>query len=70
MTDDSLMPYGKYKGKKMANVPARYLMWLYDNNKCSDAVLKYIIKNMQEIKEELNDELADKYNLNWGDFHT
>lgn len=27
------MPFGVYKGKKMANVPASYLKWIYDNNK-------------------------------------
>lgn len=30
LTDESLMPFGKYKGEKMANVPASYLLWIYD----------------------------------------
>lgn len=30
MTDISLMPFGKHKGEKMANVPPEYLLWLYD----------------------------------------
>lgn len=30
LTDESLMPFGKHKGEKMANVPASYLLWLYD----------------------------------------
>lgn len=33
LTDNSIMPFGVYKGKKMANVPASYLKWIYDNNK-------------------------------------
>ena len=27
MTDDSVMPWGKHKGEKLANVPAAYLLW-------------------------------------------
>jgi len=34
MKDIDLMPWGKYKGVKMANVPASYLIWLYKENKC------------------------------------
>jgi len=30
LTDESPMPFGKYKGEKMANVPASYLKWIYD----------------------------------------
>lgn len=32
MTDNDLMPFGKHKGKKMANVPASWLVWFYDEN--------------------------------------
>ena len=31
MKDKSIMPIGKYKGEKMANVPSGYLLWLYEN---------------------------------------
>jgi len=27
-TDSTPMPFGKYKGTKLANVPADYLIWL------------------------------------------
>lgn len=26
MTDESIMPIGKYKGEKLANIPAHYLL--------------------------------------------
>jgi uncharacterized protein (DUF3820 family) len=29
-TDKSLMPFGKHKGTALANVPASYLLWIYD----------------------------------------
>lgn len=56
LTDDSLMPYGKYKGTKMANVPASYLMWLYDNDKCDEPVKQYIEDNMDVLQIEIKRE--------------
>jgi uncharacterized protein (DUF3820 family) len=47
------MPYGIHKGKKMANVPDEYLRWLYDNNRCSGEVRRYIVENMDAIKENI-----------------
>jgi uncharacterized protein (DUF3820 family) len=32
LTDNDLMPYGKYQGIKMQEVPASYLIWCYDYN--------------------------------------
>jgi len=52
--DDDLMPYGKYKGVKMANVPASYLIWLYDNNKAANSVKFYIEENMEVLRNETN----------------
>lgn len=53
LTDNSLMPYGAHKGKKMANVPPAYLVWVFENNKCTPEVAKYINENMSELKFEL-----------------
>lgn len=53
MTDNSTMPFGKYKGQKMANVPGDYLLWLYENNKCYGEVKDYIKNNLDVIKEEI-----------------
>ena len=54
MTDNSIMPFGKYKGEKMANVPASYLIWLFENNKCTAEVAKYIANNIDCLKSEIN----------------
>lgn len=52
LTDNSLMPFGKFKGKTMINVPAKYLLWLY-NEGCSDEGVKnYIISNLEILKKE------------------
>jgi hypothetical protein len=53
LTDESKMPFGIHKGEKMANVPAGYLMYLYDNNKCTDEVRAYIVDNIDVLKEEI-----------------
>jgi uncharacterized protein (DUF3820 family) len=57
LTDFSRMPFGKYINEQMTNVPASYLLWLYDNNKCSGNVKTYIEENLEVLKEEIK---ADK----------
>lgn len=58
MTDESTMPYGKHKGQKMANVPPDYLLWLFENNKCTPEVAKYIAENLDVLNAEI--ELKNK----------
>ena len=53
LKDNSLMPYGKHKGQKMANVPPDYLIWLFENNKCTPEVAKYIAENLDVLKAEI-----------------
>lgn len=53
LTDDSLMPFGKYKGEQMADVPADYLLWLHENCKCSKDVQDYIVDNLEVLKKQV-----------------
>jgi uncharacterized protein (DUF3820 family) len=53
LTDSSIMPFGKHKGVKMANVPASYLLWLLENDKCSESVKEYIIENKLALELEV-----------------
>lgn len=53
MTDESSMPFGKFKGKKMANVPAGYLLWLHENVQLRDPLKTYITENLDVIKAEV-----------------
>ena len=55
-TDEDLMPFGKWKGTKMANIPADYLLWMYDNDKLYSPVKKYVEENMNGLKAEKKDE--------------
>ena len=52
MEDNSTMPFGKYKGLKMANVPAWYLLSLYDNNRCYGGLKEYINDNYDLLVDE------------------
>ncbi len=54
LTDKDLMPYGKYKGHKLANVPPEYLLWLLENDKCSESVKKYVLDNKSFLELECN----------------
>lgn len=62
LTDKSRMPWGKWKGTQMANVPADYLLWLYrewtgeqKNISVDEQVKAYIEDNMDVLKEEVKE---------------
>lgn len=52
LTDNSLMPFGKYKGDKLANVPAAYLLWAFDNLTLQPNLKRYIEKNKDALLQE------------------
>lgn len=48
--DNTPMPFGEYKGRKLANVPANRLIWYYNNYENLDPKLKqYIEDNMNML---------------------
>lgn len=47
------MPYGNHKGSAMANVPANYLLWLYNNGKCNAVVKQYIEENKDVLEYQV-----------------
>lgn len=52
LTDDSPMPFGKYEGTAMINVPAEYLLWLLEENKTNFKVKRYIVDNLDVLRAE------------------
>ncbi|HBD93528.1 MAG TPA: hypothetical protein DC057_05090 [Spirochaetia bacterium] len=53
LTDNDLMPFGKYKGEKMVNVPATYLLFMKDKIK-NKKILEYIEDNIDVLDFEVN----------------
>lgn len=45
MDDNSIMPIGKFKGEKLANVPAWHLIWLQDEGIAKGELAEYIEEN-------------------------
>lgn len=52
MTDESLMPFGKHKGKKLGNVDAGYLLWLYNDGLKAGTLRDYIEDNLEALRNE------------------
>jgi hypothetical protein len=60
MQDTDRMPFGKYKGVLMQEVPASYFHWLWVSGKHSDQfcpVADYIRRNLNALKQEHPDGL-------------
>jgi len=50
--DNTLMPFGAHKDKKLVDVPDSYLWYLWNNKPISDAKLEaYIKDNLQSIQK-------------------
>lgn len=51
--DDTIMPFGKYKGERVGDVPASYLLWWLDEEPESFPELqKYIRDRLQQLQQE------------------
>ncbi len=57
LTDESAMPFGKHKGEKMENVPARYLLWLWEDGHWSKPapLHDYIAESFSALSQESRD---------------
>jgi uncharacterized protein (DUF3820 family) len=66
LNDESLMPWGKFRGKKMIDVPADYLLWLYRKDKASGDVLEYINDNYTVLLNEVRNMDIKKYCNDYG----
>jgi len=65
MSDDYVMTFGKYNGHKIGEVPAGYLLWLWDNGMwddhvrgaANDPVRQYIIQHFHALETECPDRI-------------
>lgn len=55
--DNTPMPWGKYKGKPMVEVPDTYLVWLWDDSGFdrtrNAALFAYIESNLEAIRHNI-----------------
>jgi hypothetical protein len=58
LTDNDKMPFGKYKGKSLIEVPASYLIYCYENYNLREALKNYIKNNMDVLKQQAKDEVS------------
>ena len=61
ITDDFIFPIGKFKGQKIGNVPASYLLWLNEKiehtapnkrNAFEAAFVAYVKENIDVLNKE------------------
>jgi uncharacterized protein (DUF3820 family) len=52
ITDNTPMPFGKYQGTPMIKVPAKYLLWLFNEGCWHDGVRKYLHDNLDALNKE------------------
>jgi len=65
-THDDEITFGKYSGAKMRDVPASYLLWLWNNgmwrdtaSNRSDPVRLYIIEHFNSLETDCPDIVID-----------
>lgn len=53
LTDDSIMPFGKFKGRELVDVPAEYLLRIRENPNCLNDLKIYIDDNRDALELEI-----------------
>lgn len=59
MNEDSKIPFGKHKGKKLGEVPAQYLLWYYKQPWAQTHhpnVYSWIHRHLEEVKKRYSQE--------------
>lgn len=63
MTAQSIMPFGKHRGQRMEDVPAAYLLWLWNNglkDQPGKEVHGYVSENLDALQQEAPDVIVDQ----------
>lgn len=60
LSDIDLMPFGKYQGVKMIDIPASYLLYLFSNDLPEGNVKEYIKENLEVLNDEVIKEKKKK----------
>lgn len=55
MNDNTVLDFGQYAGTKLANVPAEWLLWYYnDSDRLNTELIDYIEDNLDVLRKEIN----------------
>ncbi len=52
VADTFIMPFGKHKGEKIVNVPAEYLLFMFESNKLFGTTKQYVSENLDVLRKE------------------
>lgn len=61
ISDDYTMPFGKHKGERIGEVPASYLLWLFEQDDLEQTrpqLFEYISEHEEALYREKNKEVA------------
>jgi len=58
MTGDDEMPFGKHKGEKLDDVPAEYLLWLWEQE-WTKTKWRSLFAYLEDCKEALEQEVGE-----------
>lgn len=61
-TDDTVLDFGIHKGKRLEDVPASYLLYLYENGKSFGALHAYIKDNLDVLVKQFQEEKQSIWN--------
>jgi uncharacterized protein (DUF3820 family) len=52
--EDQIMPFGKYKGEQLLDIPVTYLEWIYDNVDLRGDLAAGVKKAIDMLRAEKN----------------
>lgn len=52
LTPESRCPMGRYAGTKMKDVPAEYLLYMYESDSLGKQMRRYVAENIAELKQK------------------
>jgi len=52
MTDESIMPWGMHKGRQLADVPADYLLFIWEKKYARGELFRYIEENLTVLQAQ------------------
>lgn len=67
MKDSDIMQFGKYKGEKLGDVPASYLLWFYAQSWAKEHkdLYEYVNANIEHLRKEKEEDFELGAQCRW-----